>query len=161
VARWRDFQRERVAAVGGLTLLPRNVAAKEGAARGAGALARDARKLGGVLWQLVEIRNRPDEGCESGRRRCEPRRSGEVVLGDDLEGQRGELWKRGVRGFERGTKAAELTETCLLSRAGDILRFAVEEELVRAEGSGAGGGGVCAQVGLGEGYGEGGVCGEV
>jgi hypothetical protein len=49
----------------------------------------------------------------------------------------------------------------LLSRAGDVLGFAVEEELVRAEGSRAGGSGVCAQVGLREGYGEGGVGREV
>ena len=56
---------------------------------------------------------------------------------------------------------AQLFQTCLGALAGDVLGLVVEGEGVGLEGGRAGGGGVGAEVVLGEGDGEGGVGGEV
>ena len=56
---------------------------------------------------------------------------------------------------------AQFSEAGLSALAGDVLRLAIEGKVVGFEGCRAGGGGVRAEVVLGEGDGEGGVGGEV
>ncbi|KAH9825431.1 hypothetical protein Tdes44962_MAKER10204 [Teratosphaeria destructans] len=56
---------------------------------------------------------------------------------------------------------AELPQTCLRAGTGDVLVLAIELEGIGGVGGRAGGGGVGAEVVLGEGDGEGGVGGEV
>jgi hypothetical protein len=69
--------------------------------------------------------------------------------------------QRGSAIFHLLAVLAEFFEACLRALAGDVLGLAVEGEGVGVEGRSAGGGGVGAEVVLGEGDGEGGVGGEV
>lgn len=125
-------------------------------------MTRDA---GEVRWgggQLVEVCDGADEGGEPGGGTGEAGGGGEVVLGHDFQGVRGELGQRGVGGLELGTESAQLAEAGLGAGARDVLRGAIEEERVFFGVRGrARGGGVGAEVGLREGDGEGGIGGEV
>lgn len=113
----RDLEGDAVAAVGGGALLPADVPAEERAACGAGALARDLGELGGGRGKLVEIRDGAHEGGETRGGTCETRGCGEVVLADDLQGERGELGERRVGGFELRAEGAKFPETGLCSGA--------------------------------------------
>jgi hypothetical protein len=62
--------------------------------------------------------------------------SGEVVLGDDLQGVGGKLGKRRVGLLESGTAGSKLTEASLGSGARDVGGLSVESEAV-AIGKGA------------------------
>lgn len=67
-------------------LIPCHVAAEEGTARGAGALASDEGKFRWGLGELVEICDCADEGGEAGGRRGEASGGGEVIGGAKAEG---------------------------------------------------------------------------
>lgn len=102
-----------------------------------------------------------DEGGETGSRGGKTSCRGEVVLGNDLELQSGELGEGSILVFEGGTASAQFAEAGLGSGARDVGEFAIEGQAVFGEGGGGGGGGEGAEVGLGEGDGDGGVGREV
>lgn len=158
-----DLLSQRVGAVLLLAHAPGDVAAKDTAACRARALAGNQGQLGRRVGQLVQVGNGAHEGSEAGSRRGEAGGGGEVVLGDDAQGQAGELGERRVGGLKGRAALAQGTEAGLGSGARDVRGLAVEEEAVALalESSRAGGRGQSAEVGLGEGDGERRVGGEV
>jgi len=91
VAGGSDFVGQAVAAILLLALLPAGVAAEQAPASGAGALTSNLAEVGGSRGELVEVGDGADE---SGKACCAGGQAGgcgEVVLGDHLELQVGEL----------------------------------------------------------------------
>ena len=80
-----ELASEAVGAVGEDAAPPGDVAAKEGAAGGAGALARDEGEFLGRLGQGVEVCDGADEGGEAGGGGGEPGGGGEVVGAGEAE----------------------------------------------------------------------------
>jgi len=91
----------------------------------------------------------------------QPGRGGEVVFRYDAKLHGAELGQTGITSLHGEAEAAQLAETSLRARTGDVLRLAIEGQGVGVEGGRARGGGVCAEVVLRERDREGGVGGEV
>ena len=100
---------------------------------------------------MVEVGNGADESSKAGCTGGQTSGCGEVVLGDDLELQIGELGKAVIIGLDILAELAELAETGLGTGAGNVLVLAIEGEGVLGEVGAARGGGVGAEIVLGEG----------
>ncbi|CAG8491015.1 3358_t:CDS:2, partial [Scutellospora calospora] len=145
-----DLVGQAVTAVVLLALLPAGVAAEQTPASGAGALAGDLAEVGWGCGELVEVRNGANESGEACSAGGQAGGCGEVVLGHDLELEVGELGLGVVAGLDILSQLAELAEACLGAGARDVLVLAVQGERVLGEFGRAGGGGVSAEVILGE-----------
>lgn len=141
---------------------PSNVAAEQTPASRSRALSGNKRQLLGRVWKLIEIGNGTHQRGKAGSRGGQASGSGEVVLGDESQGQARQLGQRRVGGLKGGSAGTQLTEACLGTGSRDIRQFSVERQAVAVgEGLGAGGGGKGAEVGLREGDREGAVGGKV
>jgi hypothetical protein len=145
-----DLVGQAVTAIVLLTLLPAGVATEQTPASGARALACDLAEVGGGCGELVEVRNGANESGETSSAGGQASGRGEVVLRHDLELEVGELGLGVVGGLDVLSQLAELAETGLGAGARDVLVLAVQRERVLGEVGRAGGGGVSAEVILGE-----------
>lgn len=125
-------------------------------------MSSDERKIRRRVGKLIQKSDSLDERSEASSRGSKASSSGEVVLGDELQGVCGQLGERRVSGLESGTAGSKLAEASLGSGARDVGGLSVESEAV-AIGEGARARGCCegSEIGLREGYGEGAVGREV
>lgn len=96
----------------------------------------DERKVGGRVRELVEKGDSLDQSGKASSGRSKAGGSGEVVLGDDLQGVGRKLGEGRVGLLKGSTARSKLTEASLGSSARDVGGLSVESEAV-AIGKGA------------------------
>ncbi|KAM3078383.1 hypothetical protein ACMFMG_012168 [Clarireedia jacksonii] len=158
----RHLYGHRIRPIGLLPHLPRHIPPKQRPTSRSASLSRNTRQLGRTGRQLIQICNGSHERCEprsGGRKPC---CGGEVVLRYDTQWERGQFRQRRILSLESSAQRAQLAKTGLRAGARDVLWLRIEDQGIGGGvRGGAGGGSVCAEVGLRECYGDGGVGWEV
>jgi hypothetical protein len=158
-----NFLGQTVTAIGELTSAPRDIATHQGPAGRARALSRNTAQLPCRLRKRVEISHSPDKGSEAGSRAGKTSSGGEVVLGDNAEGQSRKLGEGSIailEGLAEGAKVGETGEGTLGGL--NLLGLAIEVQGILSGVIGrARSGSQGAKRALGESDGKRGVGGEV